>query len=99
MLGDQRHIFKDLPTEEIVVGTQMLPCLVLSARDGNRWEDGGLLDQPGLTVAIERNNIITMPKQGDQAMFRLQAYSVASVTHDHDTSPVRVEREGVAGRK
>lgn len=99
LLNDQKHLFRDLPTEQIVIGTQNIPCLVLGAREGNRWEDGGLMDQPSLTVAIERNNLVTMPRAGQQAMFREISYSVASVIDDHDTSPIRIELDGVPGRK
>lgn len=99
LLGDQRYIFQDLPTEQIVIGVQNIACIVLGAREGNRWEDGGLLDTPGLTVAIQRQNLGTMPRAGEQAMFREISYSIASVSDDHDTSPIRIELEGVAGRK
>ncbi len=46
-----------------------------------------------------RWHLSSMPKQGAQVAFRGAALSVGSVAHDHDTSPVRIELESLAGRK
>jgi hypothetical protein len=99
LLRDQSHMFRDFPTEDIVIGGQRVPCLVVTAETRNRWEDGGLGDSPNIRVICERSMLLHVPAQGEAVMFRGQTLRVVTAVHDHVQSPVRVELESqVAGR-
>ena len=99
LLRDQSHLFRDFPTEDIVIGGQHVPCLVVTAETRNRWEDGGLGDAPNIRVICERSKLPHVPAQGEAVVFRGETFRVVTAAHDHAQSPVRIELEGqTAGR-
>ena len=92
LLRDQRWLFKDLPAETITIGNQTLPCLVPDDTESNEWIQGGREDQPRASVILERSTTF-IPKRGDTASYREQAWRVMDVKRDHVTSPIRIDLE------
>lgn len=95
LLADQAFMFGDFPNETVTIpmnGTSY-NCLVPRAEKRNDWEFGGLKDMPRATILIQRNDIDTLPEQGDRVGFRDEAWTVLSVRHDFEQSPVMIELE------
>jgi len=95
LLNDQRHLFRDLPTEPLTVGALTVPCLVVDDRESSDWMNGGLDEKPRATVIVERSTMPEPPKRGALANYRGISWRIAEVIRNHANTPLRLNLESL----
>ena len=89
--ADSRLAFDDFPTETVVIAGTSYEVLLLDRQDSSAWGIGGETLETGLKVLIDRDNITTMPAEGDTATFGAVTFRVTNVERDDAGAPVVVD--------
>lgn len=89
--SDSRLAFDDFPTETIVINGTTYTCLVLNYETASNWAVGGEIATHGLKILLDRDDISSMPEEGQSATFGSTTLRVANVERDDAAAPVVID--------
>ena len=99
MLADQSQVYRDFPTEDITIAGTVYQCQVLQNMDAAYLVDGGTVDAPDISVAIDRTILTTAPATGIQVTFRNALRRIEKVDSDDLQAPIVITLKGVADER
>ena len=96
LLADQKRVFSDFPTEDVVISGNTYNGLVMDQRRGSDFGEGGEVPIYNLRIAIERSAIDgSIPTRGTTATYASGTYRIADVEQDDANASVVLTLENL----